>query len=273
MKLAAAALVILLMAFLTGCVTWRLDENYFFNPLAMDVVGERVEIEGDGGILLVGRFLKHPQARGTLVYFGGNAEYLDFSGKTLRKLSEHRLNVLMVDYRGYGYSAGTPAVDRVLADSVTVFRYARRRPEAQGLPLLAYGFSLGGFAAAYVASQEACDGLILEATGTDVKSWTDLLLRWYLKPFVRVRIDEKLLGIDNVARVRQYDNPLLVMAGKADDQVPALMSQRLFDASRSKEKSLHIFAVGNHGLIKEEPDFDRVFSAFLEKIARGRSST
>jgi len=259
---------IFLLTSLGGCATWRINEDYFFKPLARDPVGERIEITADDGTVLVGRLLKHPQARATLVYFGGNTEYVDFSGKTLQKLAGFRLNVLMVDYRGYGASAGSPSINTFFTDGRSVLRYAQTRPDLQGLPLIVYGFSLGGYAAAYAASHEPCSALVLEATGTNVKDWTSLMLPWYYKPFVRIRIDEKLKAIDNTAGIKKFHNPLLVMGGKADSQAPAAMSQKLFYISPSANKRLHLFAVGRHGSIKEEADFPKVFSDFLENNLR-----
>lgn len=244
--------------------TIRLTESYFFNPMAIDAAGERVEIQGHGGATLVGRYLAHPEARGTLVYFGGNAEYVDLSGRTLRKLAAYRLNVLMVDYRGYGASEGRPSIDTFFHDSAAVFRFGRSRDAAQKLPTLAYGFSLGGLAAAYVAAHERCDGLVLEATGTDVKSWSKLLVPWYAKPFVRVRIDPALLPIDNALWVGKFSGPLLVLTGQDDEQAPPAMSRKLLNASPSPAKTLHMFRPGRHGDIKDNPDFERVLAAFLQ---------
>lgn len=264
------SLAFLLMASLAGCATIRVPENYFFAPLAYDIAGERVEIQVKDGTRLVGRFLAHPQARATLVYFGGNAEYLDVNGKILRNFAEFRLNVLMVDYRGYGASGGVPSIDTFFSDSLSVFHYASMRPESRGLPTLAYGFSLGGYAAAYAAAHpavgEPCAGLVLEATGTDVKSWVRLVLPWYYKPFVRVRVDTRLLPIDNAEMVRQFNGPLLVLGGGADRQAPAAMSRKLFAVSPSTQKNLQIFPLGKHGEIKDELEFNGIFSAFLEKI-------
>ena len=265
----ARAFALLLMAALAGCATIRVPENYFFAPLAYDIAGERVEIQAQDGTRLVGRFLAHPQARATLVYFGGNAEYLDVNGKLLQKFAGFRLNVLMVDYRGYGASGGIPSLDTFFSDSLSVFHHAAERPESRGLPTLAYGFSLGGYAAAYAATHpavgEPCAGLILEATGTDVKSWVKLVLPWYYKPFARVRIDPKLLLIDNAETVRKFNRPLLVLGGSADRQAPAAMSRKLFAVSPATQKTLHIFPVGKHGEIKDELEFDGIFSAYLEK--------
>jgi fermentation-respiration switch protein FrsA (DUF1100 family) len=263
MRMPGRALAILLLAPLAGCFTFRVNESFFFHPMAVDTVGERVEVKGEDGTVLVGRFLETAQARGTLVYFGGNVEYVDLSGKTMKRLAGFRLNVLMVDYRGYGASAGKPSMDTFFSDGLAVFRYARSRSDAQGLPLVVYGFSLGGYAAAHVAAQESCSALILEATGTNVESWAKLVTPWYFKPFVRVRIDEKLSAVDNTASVRRSRSPLLVLTGGADGQAPAPMSRSLFDASPSDNKSIHVFPSGDHGAVKEEAEFSEVFSTFL----------
>jgi len=253
------------LASLAGCYTWELKESAFFHSLPMEAPPERVEIRTADGVRLVGRFLRHPQPCATLVYYGGNAETATSSTDTLRKLSSPGLNVLMVDYRGYGASEGSPSLDTFFEDSLAVFRYAKNLPEARDLPLLLYGFSLGGFAAAHVAAQEPCGGLILEATGTNVTDWTALVVPWYAKPFVRLRIEPRLQQVNNVEKVRRFSGPLLVLGGKADKEAPVRMSKRLLEASPSALKVLHVFPEGRHGTIKADPDFEGVFSTFLAR--------
>ncbi len=259
------ALMVLFLAPLTGCFTWQVQESSFFHPMPTEAAADRVEIRRDDGTLLVGRFVEHPRARATLVYFGGNRECVARSGETLEKLSGFGLNVLMVDYRGYGASEGSPSLETFFEDALAVLRHAANRPDAKDLPLLAYGFSLGGFAAAHAAAEERCDGLVLEATGTDVQSWIRLVVPWYRKPFVRIHVDGRLQRIDNAQEVRKFRGPLLVMGGKADQEAPAAMSRRLFEASPSPKKTLHLFPRGIHGSIRKEAEFDRVFAAFLRE--------
>lgn len=259
------ALMALFLVPLAGCFTWQVQESSFFHPMPAQAVPDRVEIRRDDGTLLVGRFVEHPRARATLVYFGGNRECVARSGETLEKLSRFGLNVLMVDYRGYGASEGSPSLETFFEDARAVLRHAASRPEGKDLPLLAYGFSLGGFAAAHAASEERCDGLVLEATGTNVRDWIRLVLPWYQRPLVRIHVEGRLQRIDNAQAVRRFGGGLLVLGGKADQEAPAAMSRRLFEVSPSSKKTLHVFPRGIHGSIRNEAEFDRVFAAFLRE--------
>lgn len=93
--------------------------------------------------------IRHPGDKGrfvpTLIYFHGNAGNM---GHRLYNTSGiyHSLqcNILMVEYRGYGLSTGTPTERGLYADARSAIEYLFTRHDLDLTQLILFGRSLGG---------------------------------------------------------------------------------------------------------------------------------
>lgn len=110
----------------------------------------------------------------TILMFHGNAGNIGHRVPIARVLEENiGCNVLMLEYRGYGLSSGTPNEEGIMVDAQTGLDYIRQREETKGSRIVVYGQSLGGAVSIQLVArnQEAEDikGLILENTFTTIK--------------------------------------------------------------------------------------------------------
>lgn len=82
-------------------------------------------------------------------------------------------NVLMLEYRGYGSSTGTPDEQGLLIDGQTGLDYIRDRPDLKNTKVVVYGQSLGGAVAIQLVAGNQGEGriagLILENTFTSMR--------------------------------------------------------------------------------------------------------
>ena len=210
------------------------------------VAGVRIRpVELDaGGCTLRGWVFTPPFARRAMVYFCGNGEGAFQSSPRLGRLAE-RLDceILLLDYRGFGFSEGQPSFDALLADGLRAWDLLagpRRKPSR---PTLIYGRSLGTIVALHVALRRDAAGLILEAPPTSaaevVPGFRCLLpapLRW----LVWVRPDEALRSRrpQPVEALADLTCPLLVIHGDDDRIIPLRFGRRMHDAAGSKHKAL-----------------------------------
>lgn len=109
-----------------------------------------------------------------MLMFHGNAGNIGHRVPIARVLEENiGCNVLMLEYRGYGLSSGTPNEEGIMIDAQTGLDYIRQQQETKGSKIVVYGQSLGGAASIQLVAknQEAKDikGLILENTFTTIK--------------------------------------------------------------------------------------------------------
>ena len=106
--------------------------------------------------------------------FHGNAGNIGHRIPIARMLDEALgCNVLMMEYRGYGLSTGTPDEVGLTIDAQTGLDYIRQRTELRDTKILVYGQSLGGAVAINLVAKNQkhgdIAGLILENTFTSIK--------------------------------------------------------------------------------------------------------
>lgn len=174
------------------------------------------------------------------------------------------VNVLMIDYRGYGRSAGTPSIATMKNDALAAFDHLRGR--AGDRPIVVHGLSLGGFVAAHVAANRAVQGLVLEATAPDVATWARNQIPGYAKPAVRLKIAPALLAESNVEAVGRHRGPLLLITGSNDAVTPPRFMQPLLAASPSPNKRAVIARGAGHGDALAIPEARRAYAGFLEGV-------
>jgi hypothetical protein len=180
-----------------------------------------------------------------LLFAHGNAE---LASSWVGEFDEPRnwgWGVLLLEYPGYGGSPGKPSEPAITAAALAAYDWARRDPRVDATRIVPYGRSLGGGPAARVAAERPVAGLILESAFTSVRA----LARRYLAPGFLVRDP-----FDNLAALRHYRGPLLVLHGSRDEIIPIAHGRTLAAAVPGAE--FHALACGHNdcprpwGLIK-----------------------
>ena len=132
-------------------------------------------------------FFIRPSNRGlekkvTILMFHGNAGNIGHRVPTAKVLEEHSgCSILMLEYRGYGLSSGSPSEEGLMIDAQTGLDYIRHQQSTHGGKIIVYGQSLGGAVGIQLVAknQEAGDiaGLILENTFTSMRKLIPRLLK------------------------------------------------------------------------------------------------
>ena len=129
----------------------------------LDVDGARVE----AWFLPVTR-RQHP--RRSLIHAHGNGELIDMQTPIRRtRLRAAGIAVLLVEYPGYGRSAGAPSEESRDRDAAWR-RTTGQEPTRASTPqrIVGYGRSLGGGAVAQLAARRPLAALVLESTFTSI---------------------------------------------------------------------------------------------------------
>jgi hypothetical protein len=195
----------------------------------------------------------------TLLYFHGNAgSFLDRAERFRSYLARGR-GMLMMTYRGYGGSTGSPSEAANVADAKLAYRHLLKlgvRPE----DVILYGESLGSGIAVQVAAEHPVGGLILDAPYT---SAVDLAASVY--PFLPVRalMTDRYETLRYIAKVRA---PILVVHGDRDRVIPLEMGRAVYAAARGP-KRIEILPGAGHVNHAEFGSFERI-NAWIDEIRR-----
>lgn len=250
---------IMLAIFQTACTTISVEESHFLKPDQKIQVKElnkidptattkKITINGFDDVMLSGTLIKVDDAQATVIYFGGNQFRVSVAGgEPAQQILPMNVNILMVDHRGYGNSEGTPTVENLKRDAVSVYDYVANLIDLKSAPIILHGHSLGSMLAGYVANERPVDALVLEGSITNVQQMTSQRMPWFVKPFVEVNFSDELARVDNLKVVESFTAPLLIITGEDDTQTPPALAEALYQHALSKQKQLYIVKGKHHG--------------------------
>ncbi len=163
-------------------------------------------------------------ARGAVALMAhGNAELIDGNVEIARQYNRLGVHALLVEYRGYGRSAGTPSEDGIVADFAAARALVAARPEVDDARWVYHGRSLGGGVVCALARRSPPAALVLQSTFTSI----DAMAPWPLLPSWLVRDH-----FDNLGALRALDQPVLVFHGTHDTIVPVAHGRALAAAAK-----------------------------------------
>jgi fermentation-respiration switch protein FrsA (DUF1100 family) len=161
------------------------------------------------------------------VIFGhGNGEIIDFWPRELQMFTRLGIGLLLVEYPGYGRSEGSPSQESITKTFVTAYDVLSSRQNIDSSRIIFLGRSLGGGALCSLAKERPSAALILMSTFTSARS----LAKRYLAPPFLVRDP-----FDNLAVVKNYPNPVLIIHGRHDAIIPFSHGKALHQAAKKGE--------------------------------------
>ena len=191
----------------------RLDESRRA-ALAQTPAVESLFIHGADGTRL---HAWHVKGNPLVIYFGGNAEEVSWMLDEAPRRAPG-VGWLLVDYRGYGSSDGSPSEKALVSDALQWYDHLKAEKT------YVFGRSLGSGVAVQLAAQRPLAGAILVAP---FDSLVAVAKRHY--PFLPV--DWMLRHrFDSVALAPKMKAPLLCIVAAYDEVVPAEHAKRLYDA-------------------------------------------
>jgi hypothetical protein len=202
--------------------------------------------------------------RPLLVFAHGNGELIDDWPGAFEPIRGLGMSVLLVEYPGYGRSAGKPSQESIAAVMRSAYDAAVARPDVDPNAVVLYGRSLGGGAVATLLGQREVAGLILQSTFTSAADMAWDLFKvpgWLVRDPYPTR-----------EALERYDGPTLVIHGEADDLIPYAHGQALQRAARDAE--LITYACGHNDCPPSWPAFWRDIERFLREheILKGAQS-
>ncbi|HSA30278.1 MAG TPA: alpha/beta hydrolase [Candidatus Omnitrophota bacterium] len=222
---------------------------------------EDIFFETEDKVKLNGWLVKasqHPERAATLIFFHGNAGNISDRIERLKILHRIGINVFVIDYRGYGKSEGAPSEQGIYLDAQAAFDHIKARPDIRQDRIIAYGVSLGGAAAADLATKRHVNGLILESTFTSAPDMAKKILPIAPRFMVKTRMD-------TLSKIKRVTVPKLIIHSPFDELVPYKMALRLYDAAPAPKELLKISGTHNEGYSDSMETFEGGVRVFLKK--------
>ena len=199
----------------------------------------------------------------TLLWLHGNAGNISDRVNNIAALNRRTgLGVLIVDYRGYGLSDGSPSEPGLYADAEAGFDYLESELGLDPVEdIVLFGRSLGVGVAAEVATRHTVRCVILESGFT---STTDMAratrpawLVYALMPLISARFD-------TLSKIGNITSPVMIIHGDHDDIVPFYMAEQLYEAAR-EPKRFHAVRGAMHNDVYEHggPAYFNALSEFI----------
>jgi pimeloyl-ACP methyl ester carboxylesterase len=161
----------------------EMDRGYGANPSAIGLDYTSLKLRTVDGETLDGWHVPAATARekrGLVLFFHGNAGNISHRLDYVRMFRDLGLATLIIDYRGYGRSSGTPSEEGSYLDAEAAWQHATKVLGYAPDRIVIFGESLGGAVAAQLAEGHRPGALILASTFTSVPDLGAELYPWLL---------------------------------------------------------------------------------------------
>jgi len=179
-----------------------------------------------------------------LIYFGGNAEDVSQSLPLLSQAFPD-CAIYLLNYRGYGGSAGEPSEASIISDADRLFGIVHARHRK----VLLIGRSLGSGVAVQIASKHAVEGLILVTPYDSVQALAAMHFKYVP---VQMLLRDKF---ESWKYVPQIASPTLLIAAEHDEVIPREHTSNLFSHFTKGVAVLKTVPGTGHNDIANSPEY------------------
>lgn len=272
-SLCARGICTFVLLALSACtnVFFHPDHRAYFSPGQWDLAHEEVYLKTIDGVRLHAWLLPATQEpKATVLFLHGNAQNISAHVTSVAWLPKQGYNVLLLDYRGYGLSRGTPQFPGVFADIEAAVDYIARRGDLHATPLVIFGQSLGGAlaitASAKLKHKTAIAAVISDSAfssyrGIAREKMNDYWLTWAFQwPLGFAFADEysPRRFVEELSPI-----PLLIVHGEDDRTVPSTHARTLY-AAAAEPKDLWLLRGVDHIQSVIKPDIRDRMLQWLE---------
>lgn len=184
-------------------------------------------------------FIHSSKAEFFIIFYHGNGEDIGYSRSWLSTVHSMLLscgvvvNILIVEYPGYGLCFGKPNESGVLQNAFSAYYFVRSEFEWPVDKILHWGVSIGTGPASFLASRYDCGGLILVAGYVSICE----VVKHLAGKAVSFMLSDRF---QNIKEMESISCPALFVHGKDDKLIPYQQSLRLFEVCKSELKLIHL---------------------------------
>lgn len=239
-------LVIIVLIYVLVCVLARIvSEGMVFLPPPASYgegLSDLTFIPLEDGNRVAALHLRNPEAKYLFLHFHGNAEDIGMGRWWYQEGRKSGFEVLAVDYRGYGLSSGSPSERDFYGDAHAIVAHCRDKLGWRPERIIVHGRSLGGAAAARIASRFPVAAVILE------NAFVSAYRVMTHKPVI---LGDRFETVDDIAEPLC---PVLIVYGTEDEVIGAWHGPELFEAAPQPKQLWAVRGAGHNNLLSVAGD-------------------
>jgi fermentation-respiration switch protein FrsA (DUF1100 family) len=229
-----------------------------------------LELEVEGSICVGARLHLAEELTGpNILFFHGNGETVHDYDQVGPCFRQRGISFLVVDYRGYGWSGGTPTATNLVRDCYPVFDRLREFLAAAGRTgqLAVMGRSLGSVCALELAAFRAGDfaGLLIESGFATT-----------MPVLENLGVDTTALGLTeadgfgNLLKIKTYQKPVLIIHAMNDEIIPVNQAADLQAECPAQARELQMVPGAGHNdiMAKTGQMYYEVIKGFVGRMGR-----
>lgn len=242
------------LLWLAACALMYFQQrSLIYYPQATGVAIEDTDFALDRGEAMLRGWVVNDGRTDALLYFGGNAERVEYNRAPLARALPGR-SLYLPAYRGYGASTGQPSEKALLADALALFDEVRRRHPQGRIAVM--GRSLGSGVASHVAAHRPVERLVLVTPFDSLAAVAQAHYPWLP---VRWLMHDVYPSTDHLPR---YPGELLILRAGQDVVVPPRHTDRLI-AALPRAPRVVVFARAGHNDLSDDPRYWQAVADFL----------
>lgn len=191
-----------------------------------------------------------------VLYFHGNAGVLNSWQNTYSHFEGMRTDLLVIDYRGYGKSTGTPTEQGLYLDAEAAYKYLLEKGYNKD-SIIVYGRSLGSGVASYMAAKYGCKKLILETPYTSMVNISKSIHPYFFPEYTLKH------RFSNIRYMPQIKADILILHGTHDALIPISHCKEIYEATKTHSK-LVLIQDGEHNNLPTFSEYTIALREFLK---------
>jgi len=219
-----------------------------------------VWVPTEDGVRLHGWYLPSAESERVLLFFHGNAGNISHRRDSIAIFHRLGLDVLILDYRGYGQSSGSPSEDGLYRDAGAAWTWLTEERGLDPSQIIVFGRSLGAIVAARLAAETGPAAVILESGFSSARDAAHTLFP-VLSRLVLLRY-----RLDAAAAVQQVRSPVLVLHSPDDEIIPYRLGRRLYEAANEPKRFVTLRGGHNDGFLRSQPEYERALGELLATL-------
>ncbi|CAI2184742.1 8339_t:CDS:2 [Funneliformis geosporum] len=203
--------------------------------------------------------------RPTILFCHGNAGNMGLCLPITERLYDNDnfgCNIVMLSYRGYGLSEGSPSEKGLKIDAQAALDFIKTHDIFKHTKVVVYGQSLGGAVSIDLVSknEDNVSGLIVENTFLSIpKVLPHVIPQLRHFSFICTQKWDSEKAIQNIKRI-----PILFLSGENDDLIPKEHVNKLYELAETEGgKSIKSFPYGTHADTVAQPGYFESIGEFL----------